>query len=379
MNAFLSGPFNRLDRRVFEAMLPYFTERFGNAASLNHVFGWAAQDACDRAREQVAVSIGAHATREIVFTGSGAEAALLAVKGVADAYASRGRHIVSAAPSESPADMACRHLENDGYRISRLGLDGCGRLDPDRVRAALQDKTVLITLPLACDELGVEQPIAEISSIARATGTLLHVDGGALLDRISVDVRQQAIDLLSMDATALCGPSGTGALYIRGRAPRVTLSSLIDGGGQERGFRSGTLNVPGIVGMGAAFAIVLAERETEMDRLRRLTAILTNGVAADAVTLVTEKDRCPGVAALAFSGMDHRLLVERMTQMENGEPVSAHVAPLSQQTSQACGQTSGITVVFSRYAVETDAVRLSDVLRATTQTLRAGTAVATRN
>ena len=315
-----------MDRRVFAAMLPYLTERFGNAASLNHSFGWAAQDACDRAREQIAMAVNAHASREIAFTSSGAEAAELAIRGVLDARIEVRRNaIVVACLPGSPVARMSAELEKEGFPVSRVPFNGYGQLDPSAISKTISDRTALVTVPLAHEVLGALQPIAAISQVTRARGIPLHVDGGVLLDRITVDIQAQGVDLLSMDGTAVYGPRGIGALFIRGRKPRVTLSPLIDGGGQERGWRSGTLNVPCIVGLGMAFALIVDERIAYSDQLETQEKTLRTALTGHAEAPQPPGSRTPGVMVFLSAGVSPSVLAEQLeTALKtNGNPVAS--------------------------------------------------------
>ncbi|MCS6954253.1 MAG: IscS subfamily cysteine desulfurase [Bryobacterales bacterium] len=258
-----------VDPRVVEAMLPYFTEKFGNAASKSHRFGWEAERAVETARRQVAALIGAEA-REIVFTSGATESNNLALKGVAERYAGQGDHLITALTEHKAVLDPCRALERRGYRVTYLPVDREGLLDPDDVRKAITPRTILISVMYANNEIGVVQPIAEIGRIAREHGVLFHTDATQAVGKIPVDVNRDAVDLLSLSAHKMYGPKGVGALYVRHRDRQVELAAQMDGGGHERGVRSGTLNVPGIVGLGEACAICQQEMPQEAERLRRL-------------------------------------------------------------------------------------------------------------
>jgi cysteine desulfurase len=240
-----------VDPRVFQAMTPYFTGTFGNAASRNHSFGWEAEEAVEKARKQIASIIGATA-KEIVFTSGATESNNLAIKGVAEMYAEKGNHIITAATEHKAVLDTCKRLEKDGLRVTYLPVQQNGLVDLDQLREAITDKTILITVMYANNEIGVLQPIAEIGKMARERGVLLHTDATQAVGKVPVDVNKENIDILSISAHKMYGPKGVGALYVRRRNPRVQLTAQIDGGGHERGMRSGTLNVPGIVGLGAA-------------------------------------------------------------------------------------------------------------------------------
>ena len=258
-----------LDPRVLEAMLPYFTERFGNAASRNHSFGWEAEKAVDDARKKIADLIGA-SSKEIVFTSGATESNNLSIKGVAEMYAEKGNHIITPATEHKAVLDTCKHLEKSGCRVTYLPVQGDGLVDLDMLREAITPQTILISVMYANNETGVIQPIAEIGKIAKERGVLFHSDAVQAVGKVQVNVVRDNIDLLSLSGHKIYGPKGVGALYVRRRNPRVQLSSQMDGGGHERGMRSGTLNVPGIVGLGEACAICQREMPEEAARLGRL-------------------------------------------------------------------------------------------------------------
>ena len=258
-----------VDPRVLDAMIPYFTENFGNAASRNHAYGWAAEDAVEKGRKQIASLIGA-TSKEIVFTSGATESNNLAIKGVAEMYAEKGNHIITAATEHKAVLDTCKHLEKKGCRITYLPLQGDGLIDLDMLRDAITDKTILISIMYANNEIGVIQPMAEIGRIAKERGVLLHTDAVQACGKIPVNVIADGIDLLSITGHKLYGPKGVGALYVRRKSPRVQLTAQMDGGGHERGMRSGTLNVPAIVGLGAACELAQQEMAVESVRLRGL-------------------------------------------------------------------------------------------------------------
>jgi cysteine desulfurase len=253
------------DPRVVEAMLPYFSERFGNAASRTHAFGWQAEEAVENAREQVAALIGA-GPKEIVFTSGATEAVNLAIKGVFDRYASRGNHIITVVTEHKAVIDTCKHLEKSGGEVSWLTVDSEGLIDLSELEATIRPTTILISVMAANNEIGVLQPIREIGEIAKRKGIALLTDGTQAVGKAPVDVQAENIDLLAFSAHKIYGPKGAGALYVRRRDPRISLVAQMDGGGHERGMRSGTLNVPGIVGFGKACE--LCAREMDADRLR---------------------------------------------------------------------------------------------------------------
>jgi cysteine desulfurase len=258
-----------VDPRVLEAMLPYFTERFGNAASRNHAFGWAAEEAVEAARKQVADLVGATA-KEIIFTSGATESNNLAIKGVAEMYREKGNHIITCVIEHKAVIDTCKKLEKSGARVTYLPVQKDGRISLDELRAAITDKTILISIMTANNEIGVLQPVAEIGALAKEKGILFHTDAVQAAGKVPFDVNQTKADLVSLSAHKMYGPKGVGALYVRRRNPRVLLAEQINGGGHERGMRSGTLNVPGIVGLGRAAAICQAEMAAESVRLRAL-------------------------------------------------------------------------------------------------------------
>jgi cysteine desulfurase len=268
-----------VDPRVVDAMLPYFHEKFGNSASRNHAFGWAAEEAVENARAQIARLINA-TPKEIIFTSGATESNNLAIKGVAEMYREKGNHIITQVTEHKAVLDTCKRLEKYGYEVTYLPVAKDGRIDLDDLRRAITAKTILITIMYANNEIGVIQPIAEIGKIAKEKGVFFHSDGVQAAGKIPVDVQKDGIDLLALTAHKLYGPKGCGALYVRRRNPRVQLASIIDGGGHERGMRSGTLNVPGIVGFGKAAELCQNEMPEESQRLRGLRDRLKDGIFA---------------------------------------------------------------------------------------------------
>jgi cysteine desulfurase len=258
-----------VDPRVVDAMLPYFSGHFGNAASRNHSFGWEAEEAVEKARKQIASLIGAN-SKEIIFTSGATESNNLAIKGVAEMYREKGNHIITAATEHKAVLDTCKHLEQNGYRVTYLPLKGDGLIDLDMLREAFTDKTILVTIMYANNEIGVLQPVREIGKLCKERGVLFHSDGVQAIGKVPVNVIDDNIDLLSITAHKLYGPKGVGALYVRRKSPRVQLTAQMDGGGHERGMRSGTLNVPGIVGLGEACALAQVEMPEESKRLSYL-------------------------------------------------------------------------------------------------------------
>jgi len=266
-----------VDPRVVDAMLPFFNEKFGNAASRNHEFGWLAEEAVENARGQIARLINA-TPKEIVITSGATESTNLAIKGVAEMYREKGNHIITQVTEHKATLDTCKRLEKYGYEVTYLPVQKDGRIKLDDLRHAITPKTILISIMYANNEIGVVQPIAEIGKIAKEKGVFFHVDGVQAVGKIPVDVQADGIDLMSISAHKIYGPKGVGALYVRRKNPRVQLSAIIDGGGHERGMRSGTLNVPGIVGLGKACEICQQEMPAESQKLRRLREKLTHAI-----------------------------------------------------------------------------------------------------
>jgi cysteine desulfurase len=315
-----------VDPRVLEAMMPYFTRAFGNAASRSHVFGWEAEAAVDEARSQVAAGMNAQ-PREIVFTSGATESDNLAVLGVARAYREKGKHVVTAATEHTAVLDACHVLEREGFEVTFLYPDRTGAIEAEQVRESLRDDTILVTLMLANNEIGTILPVAEIGAACRERGVLFHTDAVQGFGKVPFDVEAMNVDLASVTAHKLYGPKGIGALYVRARKPRVRLEPILHGGGHERGLRSGTLNVPGIVGFGRAVEISVAGREDEARRLRLLRRRLSDGILREVpdVSLngpplpeigpdgslapgVLER-RLPGNLNLAFAGVEGEALL----------------------------------------------------------------------
>lgn len=264
----------QVDPRIVELMLPYFTEHFGNAGSSSHAFGWEAKDAVDRSRQQIALAIGAKA-REIIFTSGATESNNLAIRGLADWLGKKGRHLVSVVTEHRAVLDPLDRLTRRGYKVTLLPVHGhahpqVGQVDLDQLSDAIRDDTIAVTVMLANNEIGVVQPLSEIAEICRRRDVLLHCDATQAVGRMPVDVSELGVDLMSFSAHKLYGPKGVGALYVRGRSPQTRLVPLMDGGGQERGMRSGTLNVHGIVGFGAAVELAMAEMQEDNRRIREL-------------------------------------------------------------------------------------------------------------
>ena len=308
-----------VDPRVLEVMLPYFTEKFGNAASRNHEFGWKAEEAVENARAQIARLIGA-SPKEIVFTSGATESINLALKGAAefhrdqprDPHSDRRNHIITLVTEHKAVLDTCKRLEKDGCETAFLPVGPDGIVDPENIRRAITPKTILISILHANNEIGVVQPIAEIGKIARAQNVLLHVDAAQSAGKIPIDVERDSIDLLSISGHKIYAPKGVGALYVRRKNPRVQLIAQIDGGGHERGLRSGTLNVPGIVGLGKACEICEKEMAVESQRLLGLRERLRKSLfeSLDGVTVNGSlAHRLPNNLNVTFSGVEGEALL----------------------------------------------------------------------
>jgi cysteine desulfurase len=269
-----------MDPRVLAEMLPYFTEKFGNAASRNHSFGWAAEEGVEQARERIAKLVGATA-KEIIFTSGATESDNLALKGVAEMYKEKGNHIITAVTEHKAILDTCKRLEKYGYRVTYLPVKGDGLIDLEDLKRAIDDKTILVSIMFANNEIGVLQPVEQIGAICRERGVLFHSDATQAVGKVPVDVNKQKIDLLSISAHKMYGPKGIGALYVRRKNPRVQISAMIDGGGHERGMRSGTLAVANIVGLGKACELCMQEMPEESKRLAALRDRLKDRIQKD--------------------------------------------------------------------------------------------------
>jgi cysteine desulfurase len=291
-----------VDPRVVQAMLPYFTDVFGNAASRSHSFGWTAEKAVEAARDQVGALIGASG-KEIVWTSGATESDNLAIKGAAEFNHDRGNHVITAQTEHKAVLDTCKRLEKDGYQVTYLPVEKDGRVNPEAVRAAMTDKTTVVSIMLANNEIGVVNPIEEIGAIVKERGAVFHVDAVQGVGKIPFDVNTAKADLVSVSAHKMYGPKGVGALYVR-RKPRVRITAQIDGGGHERGMRSGTLNVPGIVGFGKAAELAGAEMATEAQRLLALRERLRNGIQSqitDTYVNGSMEHRLPGNLNISFA------------------------------------------------------------------------------
>jgi cysteine desulfurase len=290
-----------MDPRVLEAMIPYFTENFGNAASRNHSFGWVAEEAVDYAREQIAKLINAD-PKEIIFTSGATEGDNLGIKGVYEMYASKGNHIITATTEHKAVLDTCKHIEKSGGSVTYLEVNAEGLIDLKELEAAITDKTILIAIMYGNNETGVIQPVREISAIARKHGVLFFTDGTQAVGKVPVDVQADGIDIMAFSAHKMYGPKGVGALYVRRKNPRVKVTAQMDGGGHERGMRSGTLNVPSIVGFGKACEICMQEMESESKRLSAMRDKLETALlqVEEAYVNGSREHRLPHVANISF-------------------------------------------------------------------------------
>jgi cysteine desulfurase len=319
-----------LDARVLAAMMPYFTEKFGNASSKNHSFGWEAEAAVDSAREQVARLINASSPREIIFTSGATESDNLAIKGVAQAYRERGNHIVTCATEHKAVLDVCKVLEKQGFKVTYLRVQTNGLLDLQRLEDSLTDKTILVSIMAANNEIGTIQPVEEIGRLTRKKGILFHSDATQAVGKIPIDVNQMGIDLLSLTAHKIYGPKGVGVLYVRAANPRLKVMPMLDGGGHERGMRSGTLNVPGIVGLGTACELVQKEMGGEAERLKGLRERLRTGLFAQLEDVYLNGDpvrRLPGNLNVSFAYID-------------GESLMMGLKEIAVSTGSACTSAS---------------------------------------
>ncbi|HEY7165771.1 MAG TPA: IscS subfamily cysteine desulfurase [Candidatus Binatia bacterium] len=319
-----------VDGRVLEEMLPYFSERYGNAASRNHAFGWEAEAAVDKAREQIAALIGASSPREIVFTSGATESDNLALKGVAQSYKDKGNHIVTCATEHKAVLDSCKVLEKNGFRVTYLPVNRDGALDLVRLQEAVTEKTILVSLMAANNEIGTFHPLKEIGRIVRKKGALFHTDATQAIGKVPINVEEMGIDLVSLTAHKMYGPKGVGALYVRSANPKVKLSPLLDGGGHERGMRSGTLNVPGIVGLGKACEIDRREMASEAERLIFLRQRLCRGILDQLEEVYINghpTERLPGNLNMSFAYVE-------------GESLMMALKEIAVSTGSACSSAS---------------------------------------
>jgi cysteine desulfurase len=308
----------RVDPRVLEVMIPYFTDKFGNAASRSHTFGWESEAAVDLAREQIAKLIHASSPREIIFTSGATESDNLAIKGVAESYRDKGNHIVTCVTEHKAVLDTCKVLEKQGCQVTYLPVDGNGLVNMHRLREAITNKTILISIMAANNEIGTIEPVKEIGQFAHEHGILFHTDATQAVGKIPLNVEAMNIDLLSLTAHKMYGPKGVGALYVRAAKPRVRLRPMIDGGGHERGMRSGTLNVPGIVGLGKACEIAQKEMAAEAERLISLRERLKQKIIDQLEEVYVNghpTERLPGNMNISFAYVEGESLLMALKEI----------------------------------------------------------------
>jgi len=367
-----------MDPRVLEEMLPYFMEKFGNAASRNHAFGWTAEEGVETARERIAKLVGA-TTKEIIFTSGATESDNLAIKGVAEMYKEKGNHIITAVTEHKAVLDTCKRLEKYGYRVSYLPVQKDGLVDLDELKNAMTDKTILVTIMAANNEIGVLQPWAEIGKLCHERGIIFHTDATQAVGKVPIDVIKQNVDVMSISAHKMYGAKGVGALYVRRKNPRVQISAIIDGGGHERGMRSGTLNVPGIVGLGKACALAYEEMAQESvrlavlrDRLRdrimgRLDEVYING---------SMEHRLPGNLNLSFAYVEGESLLMGINDIavsSGSACTSATLEPSYVLKALGTGDDlahSSILFCIGRFNTETEVDYVADRVVETVQRLR---------
>jgi cysteine desulfurase len=342
-----------VDPRVLEAMLPYFTERFGNAASRNHRFGWQAKDAVEAARSQVAQLIGAD-PQDIVFTSGATESDNIATKGVAHMYRDKGNHIITQVTEHKAIIDPCKYLEREGFRVTFLPVDNTGAIDLNALKDAITNETILVSIMAANNEIGTVQPLKEIGAICRERSILFHTDATQAYGKIPIDVEAMGIDLLSCSAHKIHGPKGIGALYVRRKEPRVRAEPVLHGGGHERGMRSGTLNVPGIVGLGKAAELCHREMSEESRRIAGLRDRLWDGLRErlDEVHRNGNPAACvPNILNVSFAYVEGESLMMAMDDIavsSGSACTSASLEPATCSARSASGTTSPTARFVSR-------------------------------
>ena len=321
-----------VDPRVLDAMLPYFQTEFGNAASRSHAFGWSAEQAVDQARQQVAALLGATG-KEIIWTSGATESNNIAVKGVARMYRDRGRHVVTQETEHKAVIDPCKYLEREGFRVTYLAVNEHGRVSLDDLREAVSDDTILVSIMFGNNEIGTIQPVAEIGRLCKDQGIIFHTDATQAFGKVPIDVEAMGIDLLSVSAHKLYGPKGVGALYVRRKKPRVRCEPVLHGGGHERGMRSGTLNVPGIVGLGAVAEIAGREMTEESERVRGLRDRLWDGLSSrlDEIYRNGDPEHClPHILNVSFKYVEGESLMmafDRIAVSSGSACTSASLEP----------------------------------------------------
>src|SRR5690242_10676278 len=367
-----------VDPRVVQEMLPYFTEKFGNAASRNHQFGWEAEEAVEQARERIAKLIGV-TPKEIIFTSGATESDNLAIKGVAEMYKQKGNHIITAVTEHKAVLDTCKRLEKYGYRVTYLPVQKDGLIDLDDLKRAIDDKTILVTIMFANNEIGVLQPVAEIGKLCHERGVIFHTDATQAVGKVPVDVNKQNIDLASISAHKMYGPKGVGALYVRRKNPRVQISAIIDGGGHERGMRSGTLNVPGIVGLGKGCAIASEEMAKETARLSGLRERLRDRIMSrldETYINGSMEHRLPGNLNISFAYVEGESLLMGINDIavsSGSACTSATLEPSYVLKALGTGDDlahSSIRFGIGRFNTEAEVDYVSDRVTETVQRLR---------
>lgn len=349
----------RVHPRVVDAMLPYFADVYGNAASKHHEYGWNAEAAVERARRRVSALIGAR-DEEIVFTSGATESINLAMKGVAEAHASKGKHIITAAIEHRAVLDVCRRLEQYGFDVTYLRVDGVGSVSPDDVARAIIPNTILVSIMMANNEIGTIAPIKEIGQICRSRGVVFHTDATQAVGKLPVSVEQLNVDLLSFSAHKIHGPKGVGALYVRSAQPRIQLMPQLDGGGHERGLRSGTLNVPAIVGFGEAAVLANSGLQEHAERMQRLRDMLEAGLVSRLpdVRVNAAEARLPNNLSITFRGVkaDRLMMSMKDIAVSSGSACSS-AAPTPSHVLKAIGLNddevqSTIRFGLSRFTTE---------------------------
>jgi len=368
-----------LDPRVLDAMMPYLTEKFGNAASRSHRYGWDAEEAVEKARGQVAALLGA-SDKEIVFTSGATESDNLAIKGTVEMLAEKGRHIITCQTEHKAVIDPCKYLESKGVAdVTFLDPDKHGRVSASQVRAALRDDTILITLMTANNEIGTIHPIAEIGAVAKEKGIWFHTDATQAVGKIPFDVELLKVDMASLSGHKIYGPKGVGALYVRRRNPRVRLAPVIHGGGHERGMRSGTLNVPGIVGLGEACHLCMVDREKDLARIRQLRDRLEARIRAalDHVALNGDPEwRLPTTVNLSFAYVEGESLIMGVPDVavsSGSACTSASLEPSYVLRALGVGDElahSSIRFSLGRFTTEQDVDEAADEIIKTVRRLR---------
>lgn len=367
-----------VDKRVVEAMLPYFTEHFGNPASVAHVYGWTAEAAVTQARKTIAQAINATPT-EIVFTSGATEANNLAIKGVAEAYFEKGRHIITVQTEHKAILDPCHYLENLGFTITYLPVQADGLINLAQLEAAIKPETIMVSVMTANNEIGVLMPIADIGNICRKHGVLFHTDAAQAIGKVPLDVEAMNIDLMSLTAHKIYGPKGIGALYVRRRDPRVNIAPQIQGGGQERGMRSGTLYPPQIVGFAEAVNIALEEQEAEAIRIAALREELWQRISClgDIYLNGHPSQRLPGNLSISIEGVDGAAL---LLGLQSRVALSSGSACSSQSTApsyvlKALGHCDSLAYASLRFGIgrfntQAEIEQVADYVRETVQSLR---------